>query len=37
MPNYLLLLHATPTKNDLTHMSPEQIQAVIGDYMAWRD
>ena len=38
MPNYLLLLHATPpNKEELTKMSPEQIQAVIGDYMAWRD
>jgi len=38
MPNYLLLLHLTPpTKDDLTNMSPEQIQAVIGDYMAWKN
>jgi hypothetical protein len=36
MPNYLLLLHATPDRSDFASMSPEQIQAVIGEYMAWR-
>jgi len=35
MPNYILMLHTTPTKNDLSHFSPEQIQTVIGEYMAW--
>lgn len=34
MPNYMLLLHETPT--DYSQFSAEQIQAVIGEYVAWR-
>lgn len=34
MPNYMLLLHQTPI--DYSQLSPEQIQAMIGDYVAWR-
>lgn len=34
MPNYLLLLHEEPM--DYSQMSPEQIQAVIAEYIAWR-
>ena len=33
MPNYLLLLHEQPS--DFSSFSPEQIQAVIEEYMAW--
>jgi len=33
MPNYLLLLHEEPV--DYSQFSPEQIQAVIGEYVAW--
>jgi hypothetical protein len=33
MPNYLLLLHEEPV--DYSQFSPEQIQAVIGEYAAW--
>lgn len=34
MPNYLLLLHEQPA--DFSGMSPDDIQAVIGEYVAWR-
>ena len=35
MPGYMLLLHSpTSEKGDL---SAEEIQAVIGEYMAWKD
>ena len=34
MPNYMLLLHERPT--DFSQFSPEQIEAVIGEYVAWR-
>ena len=34
MPNYLLFLHEEPM--DYSQLSPEQIQAVIGEYVAWR-
>ncbi len=34
MPNYMLLLHEEPM--DYSQFSPEQIQAVIGEYVAWR-
>ena len=34
MPNYMLLLHEQPT--DFSQFSPNQIQAVIGEYVAWR-
>lgn len=33
MPNYLLLLHERPS--DLSDLSPESIQAVIAEYVAW--
>ena len=34
MPNYMLLLHEQPI--DYSQFSPEQIEAVIGEYIAWR-
>ena len=34
MPNYMLLLHEQPM--DYSQFSPEQIEAVIGEYVAWR-
>jgi hypothetical protein len=34
MPNYMLLLHEQPS--DFSQFSPEEIQAVIGEYIAWR-
>ena len=34
MPNYMLLLHETPA--DYSQFSPEQIQSVIAEYVAWR-
>lgn len=34
MPNYMLLLHEQPM--DYSQFSAEQIQAVIGEYVAWR-
>ena len=34
MPNYMLLLHEQP--QDFSQFSPEQIEAVIGEYIAWR-
>ena len=34
MPNYMLLLHEQPM--DYSQFSPEQIEAVIGEYIAWR-
>ncbi len=33
MPNYLLILHEEPM--DYSQLSPEQIEAVIGEYIAW--
>ena len=34
MPNYMLLLHEQPM--DYSQVSPEQIEAVISEYVAWR-
>lgn len=34
MPNYMLLLHEQPA--DYSQFSPEQIEAVVGEYVAWR-
>lgn len=34
MPNYMLLLHEEPM--DYSQLSPEQIQAVIAEYVEWR-
>lgn len=34
MPNYMMLLHEEPM--DYSQFSPEQIEAVIGEYIAWR-
>lgn len=34
MPNYVLLLHDDPSR--LANLSPDQIQAVIQRYVAWR-
>lgn len=34
MPNYMLLLHEEPM--DYSQLSPEQIQGVIAEYVAWR-
>ena len=34
MPNYMLLLHEQPM--DYSQFSPEQIEAVIGEHIAWR-
>lgn len=33
MPNYLLLLHEKPS--DFSDLSPDAIQAVIAEYVAW--
>lgn len=33
MPNYLLLLHEKPS--DFSNLSPDAIQAVIAEYVAW--
>lgn len=33
MPHYLLLLHEKPT--DVSQLSPDAIQAVIAEYVAW--
>ena len=33
MPQYMLLLHESPTAFD--GLSPEQMQAIIGRYKAW--
>ena len=33
MPNYLLLLHEKPS--DFSELSPDAIQAVIAEYVAW--
>ena len=35
MANFMLLLHETPT--DFTQLSAEEIQHVIGEYVAWRN
>ena len=35
MAQFMLLLHEAPT--DFSSMSPAEIQAVIGEYSAWRD
>ena len=35
MPNYLLLLHQTPSK--FRNLSPEKIQKILGSYIAWRE
>ena len=35
MPRYMLLLHESPT-GPVVELSPEQIQAVIARYKAWR-
>jgi hypothetical protein len=34
MPNYILLLHEQPP--DFSQFSPEDIQAMINEYVAWR-
>ncbi|MGH9945958.1 MAG: YciI family protein [Pyrinomonadaceae bacterium] len=34
MPNYMLLLHEQPP--DFSQFSPEDIQAMIGEYLDWR-
>lgn len=34
MPNYLLLLHEEPM--DYSQLSAEQIEGIIGEYVAWR-
>lgn len=34
MPDFLLLLHEQPS--DFTGFSPEEMQSVIGEYVAWR-
>ena len=34
MPNYMLLLHEEPM--DYSQFSAEEIEAVIGEYVAWR-
>lgn len=34
MPNYMLLLHEQPM--DYSQFSAEEMQAVIGEYVAWR-
>lgn len=33
MPNYMLLLHEQPS--DFSQLSPEDIEAVIAEYVAW--
>jgi hypothetical protein len=35
MPNFLLLLHQTPTT--FRNLSPEEIQKILGSYIAWRE
>ena len=35
MPDYMLLLYDNPT--DFSDLSPEEMQAIIGKYTAWRD
>ena len=35
MPNYMLLLHEQPA--DFAEVSPEEMQAIISKYSAWRD
>ena len=35
MPDYMLLLHESPT--DFAEVSPEEMQAIIAKYSAWRD
>jgi hypothetical protein len=35
MANFLLLLHQTPTT--FRNLSPEEIQKILGSYIAWRD
>ncbi len=35
MPNFLLLLHQTPTS--FRNLSPEEIQKILGSYIAWRE
>jgi len=34
MPQYILLLHETPS--DFSNVSAEEMQQVIGEYVAWR-
>jgi hypothetical protein len=34
MPKYMLLLHETPS--DFSNVSAEEMQQVIGEYVAWR-
>ena len=33
MPNYLLILHEEPT--DFSRMSPDQMEAIVREYMEW--
>jgi hypothetical protein len=35
MPNFLLLLHQKP--GTFSHLSPEEIQKILGSYIAWRE
>jgi len=35
MPNFLLLLHQKP--RTFSHFSPEEIQKILGSYIAWRE
>src|ERR1700687_1279308 len=35
MPNFLLLLHQTPAR--FRNLSPEEIQKILGSYIAWRE
>lgn len=35
MANFLLLLHQTPTR--FRNLSPDEIQKILGSYIAWRD
>jgi len=35
MANFLLLLHQTPTS--FRNLSPEEIQKILGSYIAWRE
>lgn len=35
MPNFLLLLHQSPAK--FANLAPEDIQRIIGKYIAWRE
>lgn len=35
MPNFLLLLHQEPGR--YSHLSPEEIQKILGSYIAWRE